>query len=90
MGRKWENKWDLKLEPREVPLMCSQEGMMMVNPMTTKWGMQWEQAPLIVVQVGVVRYINLESYLVYNMELRESPMMIFQGGSFLVLNMEAR
>ena len=70
--------------------MFSQKGMLIENLSNTEWGGHWEQSPMIDVQVGVVRYINLESYLVYNMKLRESPMMIFQGGSFLVLNMEAR
>ena len=60
--------------------MCSQEVMVMENLRTTGWGGQWEKATRMVSQLGVARYLCWESNLIYNMDLRESPLVIFHGG----------
>ena len=59
---------------REVPLICSQEGMAIANLRTTEWGRYCEQAPLMVDRVVLVRGIHWEGHLVQNLDLREAPL----------------
>ena len=51
MGRYWEQYCNMKLELREVPMMCSNEVTFMDNLKTTDWGSQYYQDPLMVDQV---------------------------------------